>query len=102
MTRGRSKLIFTMMIVYFFMMVLDFAFTMTAIDMEANPIAIYFIAASGMPLNLIIVAILVILPLTRVRVWHAIDDRKWVFFVYYFVFLTLIVGHLHGILSWVC
>lgn len=97
----KIKLIAVMFLFYFVLFIVDMHFTFQNMELEGNPISIYFISLIGYPLNLLIPYACICIPLSFKRIWDRINTDFKVFFLFYVVLLVFTVGHFRGVYSWI-
>ena len=95
-------IILMMLLVYGALLYVDVALTMRAPQLEGNPISIFWILITGGPLNLVLQFVVISVPLCFTRTWDRIDTMFSMFLFFYIYILVMIVGHVAGIVSWVC
>jgi len=95
----KSTLVFGMLILYSILFMIDFGLTMQHPELEGNPVCVFFIHHTGLPLNLII-PLMVANTYFLIRRFQCIDKNFKLFIVWYIYLLIFIVGHIGGIVSW--
>lgn len=105
----KREVILIMFMIYIFVLALDVNLTMNDPGMESSIMESYgyhvtggWIALTGIPLNLFLQYLVIAIPLFYWKTWDKIDTKIPMFLFFYIYILVMIVGHVAGIMSWVC